>query len=132
MQIAESLRAIVGEAYVLTGSDVAPWSHDWTGKYAWTPALVVRPGSTQEVSRVLQVAYVAGVRVVPVGGHTGLTGATSAEGAVMVVLDRLNRIRDIKPEARVAVVEAGVVLQSLHDAVEPHGMLFPMTFGARG
>jgi len=132
MQLIDELRSIVGAKYVLTGDDTAPWSRDWTGKYVWSPAMVVRPSTTEDVSRVMQVCCASNQPVVPVGGHTGLTGATSADGAVMVVLDRLNTIRQIKPEAGIAVVEAGVVLQSLSEAAEEQGMLFPMTFGARG
>ncbi|WP_147127224.1 FAD-binding oxidoreductase [Shimia ponticola] len=132
MQILDALRAAVGEKYVLVGEDTAVWSHDWTGKYSWSPLAVVRPATTQEVSAVMRSCHAAGIAVVPVGGHTGLTGGTHADNAVMVSLDRMNTIRAIKPDARIAVVEAGVVQQRLHEACEDHGMLFPMTFGARG
>jgi FAD/FMN-containing dehydrogenase len=50
----------------------------------------------------------------------------------LLSLDRLNRIRDLRPDARVAVVEAGVILSSLHDAADAVDMIFPLTFGARG
>ncbi len=50
----------------------------------------------------------------------------------MLSLARMNRIEEIRPSARIAVVQAGVVLDSLHGAVAEHGLSFPMTFGARG
>ena len=50
----------------------------------------------------------------------------------MLSLERLNRIREIRPEARVAVVEAGVVLETLHEAARAFGLAFPLTFGAKG
>ncbi|CUH75269.1 FAD-binding oxidoreductase [Tropicibacter naphthalenivorans] len=128
----EDLRAALGDKAVLTGADCAPWSHDWTGQYDWTPLCVVRPASTQEVSAVMQLAHAAGVAVVPVSGNTGLAGGTRADGAVMLSLDRMNAVRDIRPEARLAVVEAGVILSDLHDAVAAQGLSFPMTFGAKG
>lgn len=132
MDILDSLRAKLGDRYVLTGTDTAKWTRDWTGKYSWTPLAVVRPASTQEVSAVAQVCYAAGQKMVPVGGNTGLTGATSADGAVMVSLDRLNRIRAVKADARIAIVEAGVILDAIHSAADEHGLVFPLTFGARG
>ena len=79
-----------------------------------------------------EACYAAGQKMVPVGGNTGLTGATSAEGAVMVSLDRLNRIRTVKPDARIVIVEAGVILDAIHNAADEYGLVFPLTFGARG
>ncbi|WP_425071259.1 FAD-binding oxidoreductase [Sagittula sp. S175] len=128
----EDLKRALGDGAVLTGADMAPWSQDWTGQYAWTPLCVVRPRSTEEVAAVMRLAHAAGVAVVPVSGHTGLSGGTQAEGAVMLSLDRLDEIEEIRPEARLARVGAGVILSNLHDAVAAHGLCFPMTFGAKG
>jgi len=50
----------------------------------------------------------------------------------MLSVERLNQIRAIRPEARLAVVEAGVILSTLHDAAAEHGLYFPLWFGARG
>ncbi|MEM9852934.1 MAG: FAD-binding oxidoreductase [Pseudomonadota bacterium] len=132
MDIIDRLKSLLGEAHVLTGRDCAKWSSDWTGKYTWEPLAIVRPGSTEEVSRVARLCYDAGVAMVPVGGNTGLTGATKAQAALMVSLDRLNKVRAIKAEARVAIVEAGVILDTIHDAAGAHDLIFPLTFGARG
>ena len=128
----EALSQIVGPGHVLTGEAAAGYGRDWTGAYRWTPAAVVRPASTAEVQRVMAWASATRTAIVPVGGHTGLNGATRAEGAVMISLDRMRVIRDIRPAARVAVAEAGVVLQTLHEAAATHGLAFPLTFGARG
>ncbi len=132
MDILKQLQALVGAEHVLTGKDAAPWSRDFLGKYTWTPLAVVRPGSTEEVAEIMRLAYDAGVPVVPVGGNTGLAGATFGEGALMLSLARMNRVRDLRPAARIAIVEAGVVLDQLHGIVAEHGLSFPMTFGARG
>ena len=132
MDVIKELGGIVGAAHVLTGADMAPFSRDWMGKLTWQSRAVVRPASTDEVSQVMRALARAGLDVVPVGGNTGLAGGTRAEGAVMLSLARMNRVRDINPRARIAVVEAGVVLSDLHDAVTEHGLSFPMTFGARG
>ncbi len=132
MGIIDILRAELGATYVLTGTDTAKWTRDWTGKYTWQPRAVVRPANTAEVSATARACYAANVPMVPVGGNTGLTGATSAENAIMVSLDRLNAVRTVKPEARVAIVEAGTVLDAIHQATEAQGLIFPLTFGARG
>lgn len=132
MEIIATLRAALGEGAVVTGSDMAPWCEDWSGEYHWTPLCVLRPGSTAEVSQIMQIAHAQGVPVVPVSGNTGLCGGTRADGALMLSLDRMNAVRDVRPQARIAIVEAGVILSELHDAVAAHDLSFPMTFGAKG
>lgn len=132
MDIVQAMQAVVGAAQVLTGADAARYGRDWMGAHVTQPACVVRPGNRDEVAAVLRLANDRRVAVVPVSGNTGLVGGTAAEGAVMLSLERLNAIREIRPQARVAVVEAGVVLARLHDAAEAEGLYFPLWFGARG
>ncbi|MFC3084735.1 FAD-binding oxidoreductase [Tabrizicola soli] len=132
MALIEDLRAAVGAAQVLTGTDMARHARDWLGKYQGAPVAVVRPGSTAEVAACVRVAAAHGVPVVPVGGNTGLVGGTMTTGGVMVSLERMNRIRAVKCDARLVVAEAGVILSRLHDAAEAEGLYFPLWFGARG
>ncbi|WP_375260495.1 FAD-binding oxidoreductase [Palleronia sp.] len=132
MDIVETLRGIVGPSHVLTGDDAAPFARDWTGQYEGAPLCAVRPGSTEEVAAVVKTAAAAGVPVVPVGGNTGLMGGTHAPGRIAVSLERMNRIREIRDGARIAIAEAGVVLSQLHEAAEARGLVFPLTFGAKG
>jgi len=130
--ILDDLTEALGADCVVTGDDTARWGRDWMGLSDWTPLCVVRPRDTAGVSAALRLCHDAGVAVVPVSGNTGLAGGTTAEGAVMLSLDRMNAVREIRAEARIAVVEAGVVLASLHEAAAAHGLSFPMTFGAKG
>ncbi|RMD94007.1 MAG: FAD-binding oxidoreductase [Alphaproteobacteria bacterium] len=132
MDIVSRLRAELGEAAVLTGADMAPFTEDWTRRYHSHPLAVVRPASTDEVAAVMRLASAEGVPVVPVSGNTGLSGGTHAEGALMLSLARMSRILEIRDEARLAIVEAGVVLSALHEAAAVHGLAFPVFFGARG
>lgn len=128
----DQLKTIVGEKYTLTGVDTAPYARDWIGAYNWTPLAVVRPENTKQVSQIVKLANETKIPVVPVSGNTGLAGGTNADGAIMISLDRMNKIREIRPDARVAIVEAGVVLSTLHNATEEQDLIFPLTFGARG
>ncbi|MGC1488342.1 MAG: FAD-binding oxidoreductase [Albidovulum sp.] len=132
MSLITDLQNLLGSAHVLTGADMAAYSRDWMGAYNWTPLAVVRPADRDEVAAVVKLAASAGVAIVPSAGRTGITGASTAEGALMVSVERLNRIRAVKPQSRLAVVEAGVILSSLHEAAEAHGLYFPLWFGARG
>jgi len=75
------------------------------------------------------------VPLVPQGGNTGMAaGATppSDGSALILSLRRMNNIRSLSAENRMAVAEAGVILEQLHQAAHQVGMRFPLTLGARG
>ncbi|MDE3028547.1 MAG: FAD-binding oxidoreductase, partial [Paracoccaceae bacterium] len=132
MNLLDLFRAAIGSAHVLTGSDAAARAHDITGKHHWSPLAILRPADTAEVAACLHLAHASGTPVVPLSGNTGLAGGTRADGALMLSLERLNHIREIRTAARIAIVEAGVVLSRLHEAADAQGMIFPLLFGARG
>ena len=132
MEIINKLHSILTEKYVLTGQAAKPWTHDWTNSYHWEPLAVVRPSNTSQVQAVVRACSAAEVAMVPVSGNTGLTGGTKAQDAIMISLDRMNAIREIKPNAQVAIVESGAILEKIHQAVDAHELIFPLLFGARG
>ena len=132
MTLLNDLTDLLGAAHVLTGTDMTRYTADWTRHYTSAPAMVVRPASTAEVAGVMKIAAAHGACVVPIAGGTGLTGAATTQGGILVSVERLNRIRAVRPSTRVAVVEAGVILQRLHEAAEAQGLYFPLWFGARG
>ena len=132
MDFIDRARAIIGAAQVLTGADTTRYGTDFTHKYSAEPLCVLRPASTSEVSALMALAQETATPIVPISGNTGLSGGAHAPGAALLSLERMNRIREIRPAARVAVVEAGVVLARLHEAAQAQGLTFPLTFGAQG
>ena len=133
MTLISDLTAAIGAAHVLSHKDdLARYAKDWTSQYTSSPIAVARPANTAEVSQVIRIAAKHGIAVVPVSGRTGITGGAMTNGGLMLSVERLNKIRQIRPETRIAVVEAGVILSSLHDAAEAEGLYFPLWFGARG
>ena len=132
MELLDQIRASIGDKYVVTGQDAQAWTRDWTDVYHWQPLAVTRPANTEEVQAIARACFAKNIAMVPVGGNTGLTGATKAQDAIMISLDRMNAIRDIKPNAQIAIVESGAVLDSIHQAVDDHDLVFPLIFGARG
>lgn len=132
MTFVDRARGLIGPAQVLTGEDAARHGTDWSGKYKAAPLCVLRPRNTSEVSALMRLAHETGTPVVPIGGNTGLSGGTHAPGAAMLSLERMSRIREIRAPARLAVVEAGVVLERLHEAAGAQALAFPLTFGAKG
>lgn len=128
----DKLKAIVGDAHVLDKDNQERYSRDFIGMETWTPMAVVRPANTEQVSAIVCLANETKTPVVPVSGNTGLAGGTVGEGAIMISLERMNVIREIRPGAHIAIVEAGVILANLRAAAEEHDLVFPLTFGAQG
>ncbi|PJI85160.1 FAD/FMN-containing dehydrogenase [Yoonia maricola] len=132
MTVLDQIADAIGTDRILTGVDAAPYGKDWTGAYTSTPMAVLRPANTAEVAAILKIAHATKTPIVPASGRTGLTGATLAEGALMLSVERLNEITEINVAGRTATVGAGVILSNLHDVAEEHGLIFPLTLGARG
>lgn len=134
--IIASLREICGEKHVLSDTDDRKaYDIDVFGDKIGASLAVVRPGNTDEVAAILKLAQDTGTAVVPQGGNTGLAGGatpTSDETQIILSLARMNAIEEVNPETRTATVQAGVILQNLHDAVAKHDLIFPLIFGARG
>ena len=122
-----------GPAAVLSPDDTAQRAVGLRGEHL--PAVpLLRPGSSEELAYMVRLARDAGRALVPVGGASGLVGglrqATGQEW--MLSLERMRRIERIDPVSRIAVVEAGVVLQTLQEAAAAQDLLFAVDLGARG
>ena len=110
------LASIVGERGVVAPSEEERHVIDWRGQYRGRAAAVVKPASTEEVARVVELLAGAGIAMVPQGGNTSLCGASvpDATGTQVVVnLSRMNRVRAVDPDNNTMTVEAGCVLASL-------------------
>ena len=129
----ESIRDIVGPQGVLTGEDVSSRSDSWPPMGGCQALAIVRPGSTAEVSEVLKLCHGQGQPVVTHGGMTGLVGGAKAgPGEIALSLERMNSVDPVDKVNRTVTVQAGVALQTVHEAAEDAGLLFPLDLGARG
>ena len=130
------LRAIVGDAHVLTSpDDQAGYLREWRDRYIGKSAAVVRPGSTDQVSQILALANAHRIGVVPQGGNTGLVGGqipSESGDQIVVSLSRMNRIRSIDAEGGTMIVDAGVTLRDAQLAAETAGRLFPLSLASEG
>jgi FAD/FMN-containing dehydrogenase len=114
---------------------VAPWLTDWRGRFTGRAVALASPADVTELSALVRLCAEHGVPIVPQGGNSGMSGgATPDESgtALLLSLRRMNAIREIDTQARRVTCEAGVVLQTLHEAAEAQGMRFPLTLGGKG
>ncbi len=136
MSLQKRLGDIVGATYVLTaGADTKPYLTDWRRQYSAPAECVVRPATTEEVSRVVALCAAEGAAVVPQGGNTGLVGGSVPTGKrreVLLSLGRLNRIRALDALNDTITAEAGCVLAAVQSAAAEAGRLFPLSLAAEG
>ena len=127
--VVRSLATMLGEGAVVTEPhELARYEKGW--RYGSGTALaVVRPGSTEEVARVLAFASAQRhPRACPQGANTGLVGASTpdASGDMLVLsLERLSRTLEIDPVDRTVVAGGGVLLSQLDAALAEHGLHVP-------
>jgi FAD/FMN-containing dehydrogenase len=129
--LVDEMRAAVGSDHVFDGAGT---SHvvDWTGRFVGATDLVVRPGSLEEVRRVLTIARAHGRAVVPQGGNTGLVGGSvPLHGEIVLSSARLNEVGVADVDARRIVVGAGATLEAVQVAAASVGLRYPVDFGAR-
>lgn len=127
----KKLKAALGDAGVLTGKDAEEKAAGGWSKLG-VPAAVLRPATTEEVSAALKLCHAAGEGVVPWGGKTGLVEGGEADGHIALSLERMNRIEEIDEAGGTITVQAGCVLQTVCEAAEAKGLIFPLDLGARG
>ena len=132
--IHQALQAILGERAVLVDAMEAERRRADFMTSGPAPAVVAYPVSTEEVSAVLRLCHARGQPVVPQGGLTGLSGGAvpGLPGMVALSLERMRAIEEIDLNAAVMTVRAGAVLQTVQEAADEAGVLFPLDLGGRG
>jgi FAD/FMN-containing dehydrogenase len=134
--VLDRLAAVVGEAHALRepaamDGYMREWRQIWHGR----SPLVLRPASTEEVSRILAIANETRTAIVPQSGNTGLCGgqiATEEDQEVVLSLDRMTRIIDVDPADNTITVEAGCILKNVQEAAEAVDRLFPLSLASEG
>lgn len=127
--VSAELTAAVGSEHVLVGDAISEdYGHDEALTVAPVlPAFVVLPATAEEVRAVLAVAERHRVPITARGSGTGLSGACTPDPiGIVLSFERMNRIVEIDTENFVAVVQPGVTLAQLDEALAPLGLAYPV------
>src|SRR6202167_981077 len=130
-----------GIAYDVDDASRADHGRDWwpltipdvaQGRVPRWPGVVVRPSTSGDVSRVLEIASQHRVPVTAQGGRSSVVGgAVAPEGAIALDMTGLHRVLDIDTVSGTVSVEAGVFGPDLERAVRETGWTvghFPQSF----
>jgi len=119
----KALRDLLGSAVRFDEGHLAAYAAD-ASNYRQVPIGVVIPKSLDDVVATMAVCREHAVPVLARGGGTSQNGQCVNVAVVMDLSRHCNRIIEVDPQQRIAVVEPGVVCDSLRDAAERHGLTF--------
>jgi len=132
----QALETLLDDGVYLTDfKEIAKYSVDIVGDFESAPLGVMRPRTTEEVSKIMTWCHANKVPVIPQGGNTGLCGGCipkDIEGAVILSTDRMNQIRNLDVMGNTITVEAGCVLADVQKLALDNNRFFPVTHGGQG
>jgi len=131
--IIDILRVELGEGAIVSSAEVAQRAVSYWDNSAMTAKALVRPTSTEDVSKVLKICHAHNQAVVTHGGNTTcVQGTRTGKNDIIISLERMNNIIEIDPVSNTATIEAGAVLENIQNAVKEKGLFLPLDLGARG
>ncbi len=134
IEVINQLRDIVGtENLFLDEERKNDYAHDKTEDFFFMPAVVIRPGSTHEVSAILTLCNEHRIPVTPRGAGTGLAGgAIPTHRGVVLSMERFNNILKIDELNLQATVEPGVITEVFQNTVKEKGLFYPPDPASKG
>ncbi len=94
---------------------------------------ILRPTTTEEVSRIVAYCVENGLHLIPQSGNTGLVGGSVTDKSgtqVLINLERMNKIHDIDLANASIHVEAGIRLSTANNALIEHQYQIPIDLGS--
>jgi FAD/FMN-containing dehydrogenase len=129
----EALKGFPADFSTTDAAELKEYGTDWTKVYTPNASLLVRPRTTDEVSRFMKLCHVHKVGVVPSGGRTGLAGgAVAKDGEVVLSLERMRAMHAVDTLGMTVRVQAGAITEAVHQHVAPAGLFWPIDFAAKG
>ena len=133
-EMIHQLQLIVGESFLfldqLTRNE---YGHDETEDYVFPPAVVLKPGTPEEIASIMKIANANGIPVTPIGGRTGLSGgALSIHEGIGLSMERFNKIIHIDEQNLQVLVEPAVITQVLRESVAEKGLFYPPDPSSQG
>ncbi|KAI9880879.1 MAG: hypothetical protein M1830_010474 [Pleopsidium flavum] len=125
--------AVIDGVSADASDDLEPFNSDWMRKYRGHTKVVVKPRTTEEVSRILKYCNDHMLAVVPQGGNSGLVGGSvPVFDEIVINTSRMNKIRSFDEVSGTLVVDAGCVLEVVDHFLAEKNHIFPLDLGAKG
>ncbi|XP_037898085.1 D-2-hydroxyglutarate dehydrogenase, mitochondrial isoform X1 [Glossina fuscipes] len=127
--------SLMGAQYVLQDAgtdDLLCYNVDFLRSVRGNSKLVLRPGTTQEISEILKYCNKRHLAVCPQGGNTGLVGgAVPVCDEIILSMARLNKVLNIDEITGIASCEAACILENFDAKAREKGLVVPIDLGAK-
>ena len=134
-EILTKLIRIVGKSNAITNKiDMTKYLTEWRGVYKGKAGIILKPKNSNEVSKILKVAYDTNTPVITQGGNTGLVGGQISFDSSHIILSlvRLNKVKYINSLDRSITVESGLTLMELQNFCIQNNTFFPLSLASEG
>lgn len=115
----------LGPRLLTDPAQLATYGSDALTAFHQRPLAVVLVESGEEVVEVVRACHNEGVPFVARGSGTSLSGGSlPVDGGVVIALNRLNRVLRVDPDARIAVVQPGVINLQVSQVAVRHNLAY--------
>lgn len=109
------------------------YNTDWMNTVRGQSSLVLRPQTTEQMSKILKYCNENKIAVNPQGGNTGLVGGSNPVfDEVIISTSLMNQVEDVDPVSGILVAQAGCVLDDLNQKLSDYKLMMPLDLGAKG
>lgn len=118
-------RYVTRDDYLSSDEQLAAYSRD-ASPISGRPRVVLRPKNREELRRIIIHAGSNRSALIPRGTGTGVRGGAVLRDGVILHLHHFNKVRRLDTQLQKVDVEAGVSVGRLNEALEKHGLVFPL------
>ena len=120
--IKEKMEHIVGRSNV-SDTDLDKMSYSVDNGH---PLLIIWPETGKDIKLIIKTALNNKYDLVPRGAGTGSVDGCRPDESIVIDLSRMNRILKINQEKKTAIVEPGVTIKKLNNALKKYNLMFPI------
>ena len=124
-------RSVVGEENVsTTDADLDSHAGSAWSSYPHTPNdkpfCIVKPGSTEDVSKIMKICHTRRIPIVPYSGGTSLEGHfASLHRGICIDFSRMDQVLAVHANDLDCTVQPAVGWESLNEELDKYGLFFP-------
>ncbi|XP_003384734.1 PREDICTED: D-2-hydroxyglutarate dehydrogenase, mitochondrial-like [Amphimedon queenslandica] len=129
----ELFQSVLGDRVLTDPALVEPYNVDWMRIMRGQSKVVLRPKTTQEISKIMRHCNGRKLAVVPQGGNTGLVGGSvPVFDEIIISTSLMNNVLSLDETAGVLVCQSGCVLKDLDNYLSERNLMMPLDLGAKG
>ena len=126
-------KGLLGSNTLIDSENLEKYSHDETEDISVLPAIVLKPSTSEEVSKIMAYCHENNLAVTPSGARTGLSGgAIPTQNGIALSMEKFNKIIEIDEKNHQVITEPGVITQVLQEAVKEKGLFYPPDPASKG